>query len=175
MYLLQRYFHWGLSSLVPVFIEHWSAPCWSWWARILSNRLFCIESCKWKVPQPVINLYSETSNLPVCQTVNDWLHFLKKKKESYLVTKPTFFPLFILFIIQRSWMLLELGQWLLSERFWNCQYNSFKNWQSLKETVQIELIFNPILFYQNIMFNLSWSVVFGAIENLKYIRRGLKF
>ena len=72
-------------------------------------------------------------------------------------------------------MLLELGQWLLSERFWNCQYNSFKNWQSLKETVQIELIFNPILFYQNIMFNLSWSVVFGAIENLKYIRRGLKF
>ena len=115
----------------------------------------------------VINLYTETSNLPVCHTLNDRLHFWKKII-FYLVTKLTFFPLFILFIIQESWMLLESGQWLLSERFWNCQYNSFRNWQSLKETVQIELIFNPIPVYQNIMINLSLSV-FGAIENLKYV------
>ena len=64
-------------------------------------------------------------------------------------------------------MLLEL-HWL-NETFWNCQYNSFKKWQSLKKTVQIELIFNLILCYQNIMINLSLSVLGAAIENLKYI------
>ena len=85
------------------------------------------------------------------------------------LTFPPFYPIYNSVVLDAPW-----ADWH-NETFWNCQYNSFKNWQSLKESVQIELIFNPILFYQNIMFNLSWSVVFGAIENLKYIRRGLKF
>ena len=98
------------------------------------------------------------------------------------MTKVTF-PLFIAFIIQQhpgypelpGCLLLADSAMTFVQRFRNCQYNSFRTWQRGSETKQIQLIFNTFpLLYQNIMINLSLSV-FGAIQNLKYIRRGLKF
>ena len=43
----------------------------------------------------VINLYTETSNLPVCHTLNDRLHF-RKKKHFLFGDKTDLFPPFYL-------------------------------------------------------------------------------
>ena len=61
----------------------------------------------------------------------------------YLVTEltfPPFYPIYNSVVLDATW-----ADWH-NETFWNCQYNSFKKWQSLKETVRVELIFNRILF-----------------------------